>query len=75
MSNLMAAPEDQSADGARVIELNELLGEARRVRIRHEERLYVLRLTRQNRLILTRDEAEPSAPQSGTRRGPGSTAS
>lgn len=40
------------------VDLAELLCGSRHMMIRHGDRLYVLRLTRQNRLILTRAEGE-----------------
>lgn len=49
-------PDD--SQGARTVALSDLLGEARQIYIQHEDRRYVLRLTRQNKLILTRDESD-----------------
>lgn len=41
----------------RVVDLPELMGAARRMFIMHDDRRYVLRITKQNKLILTRDES------------------
>lgn len=41
-----------------VVDLADLLCGSRHIFIRHQDRLYVLRLTRQNKLILTRAEDE-----------------
>lgn len=51
---------------AREIPVSELLQGARRVIIRHGDKRYVLQLTRQNKLILTKyDGVEPASIQGG----------
>lgn len=55
------APVFESS-GAREIALADLLGDARDIAILHAGKRYLLRLTRQNRLLLTKDpEAETGA--------------
>ncbi|MEO1331498.1 MAG: hemin uptake protein HemP [Pseudomonadota bacterium] len=43
--------------------VGDLMGDARQLGILHEDRRYVLRLTRQNKLILTRDERADPTPE------------
>lgn len=57
MSELLPEPEDgktEPSPEAPEIDLRELLGERSLVIIRHEDERYVLRLTRQNKLLLTK---------------------
>ena len=46
----------------RVLDVQELLNGGRCARILHGERRYLLRITKQNKLILTRDESAPEEP-------------
>lgn len=54
-------PKPPAASGTRVVDLDALLQGARRVTIRHDGRRYALRLTKLNKLILTRDDADKDA--------------
>lgn len=56
-------PDPAAGDGAgvrsvapsiRVVEVRELMGEAREVHLKHDGKLYALRITSNNRLILTK---------------------
>lgn len=46
--------ETEKAQTPGIIESSQLFGSDRRIRILHQDRLYQLTITRQNKLILTR---------------------
>lgn len=52
-----------AAEPMRSVTVGDLMGDARQLGILHEDRRYVLRLTRQNKLILTRDERADPTPE------------
>ncbi len=57
----MATRHATEAGDARSIELSALMQGQRRLIIQHDEKRYALKLTRQNKLILTRDEDDRRA--------------
>jgi len=50
----MAVPSDETTETTRRLQAREMLGPKGVVQIEHEGEVYTLRLTRNNRLILTK---------------------
>ena len=59
-------PARDAPEELRTVDIQDLLAGARQIVILHRERRYILRITRQNKLILTRDESA-GAPWGGRR--------